>query len=212
METERILLVSLAPALNGYDRKAAVNLYGRLLERASGISLVESATIARVVPFSGTGLSFGPVLGGVVSQGEGVASDCNLVGPDYFRVLGIELVRGRDFRASDREGSPRVAVVNETLASRLWPGSDPLGQTIRLGRQAELWAVVGVARDSRYRSATEPARPFLYLPAFQLASPLLAGQFPELTLHIRTSGNPLALARPLRAVLREMDPHLRSTT
>ncbi len=208
MRTDKVLLASLDPALNGYGEAAAKRLYARLLERITGMPGVESASMARDVPFSNSGTSFGPLLGGGLSEGAGIQSDCNLVGPAYFRTLGIEVVRGRDVRASDNEGSPRVAIVNQTLARRFWPAEDPLGKPIRFAGQNELWTVVGVARDSRYRSATEPARPLLYLPALQFSSPAFADQLPDFTLHVRTSGSPLGVFDSLQRVAREMDPDL----
>ena len=208
MRTDGLLLASLDPALNGYDEAAAKRFYQQLLERAGGLPGVESASFARLAPFSNSGMSLGPVRGGIRRDGPGLGSDCNLVGPDYFRTLGITVVRGREFGVTDREGAPRVAIVNETLARRLWPGADPLGQTMRLAGESGEWTVAGVARDSRYRSATEPPRPFLYLPALQFTSPVFSNRLPAFTLHLRVGGDPLGLVGPLRRLVREMDPNL----
>lgn len=209
MRTENVLLVSLDPALNGYTEAAAKSFYEQLLQRLETLPGVESATVARTVPFSNSGVSFGPVFGGVASREDGLRSDCNLVGPDYLRTSGIGLLRGRDFRAGDRPGAPRVVIVNETLAQRLWPGEDPLGRTLRVGDpQSEPWVVVGVAQDSRYRNATERTRPFLYLPALQFSSPVFSGSLPDFTLHVRTVGSPPAMLDLVRRAVRELDSHL----
>jgi predicted permease len=208
MRPNGLLLATLDPGLSGYDEAAAKRLYHQLLERAARLPGVESVSLARVVPFGNSGMSCGPVLAGVVRDGPGLASDCNLVGPDYFRTLGIGIARGRDFKVSDDERAPRVAVVNETLARKLWPGEDPVGRTIRFAGQPVEWTVIGEARDSRYRSATEPARPFLYLPALEFSSPVFASGLPDFTVHLRTSANATAVPDRFRRLVRELDPTL----
>lgn len=209
MKTENMLLLSLAPGLNGYQPAAARQLYEQLLERIGGLPGVVSVTTARIVPFSQRGMSFGWVYGDVVEQGEGLQADCNLVGPRYLGAMGIPLIAGRDFQGSDRDGAPRVTIINQALARRLWPNQNPLGRTLRFGKpDSEPWQIVGVAQDSRYRSATERVRPFYYLPADQFLMPGSTALILDRTLHIRTAGNPVALVAPVRQVVRDVDPRL----
>lgn len=80
------------------------------------------------------------------------------VGPDYFRTLNIPVRRGREFLSSDTRGSNKVAIVNETLAGRMWPGQEPIGKRFVNTYDKTQWTVVGVVRDTRYRDleATEP--------------------------------------------------------
>jgi predicted permease len=207
MATDTVLLASLDPGLDSYDHTNAQRFYSKLLERASTLPGVESASVALLAPFSNSGV-FMPLVGGVVRDAKGLASGYNLVGPDYLRTAGIEIARGREFGVQDREGSPRVVIVNETLALRLWPGEDALGRTVRLDGQADEWTVVGVARDSRYGSAFEAARPFYYLPLFQFSSRLFSYRAPDFTLHLRIAASSADVVGPLRRLVRELDPNL----
>jgi len=126
----------------------------------------------------------------------------------------IDLRRGRRFRDSDREGAPRVAVVNELMARRLWPGQDPLGKRFRMQRTGDVWwEVVGVARDGKYFALFEPALPFFYVPAtqqyhsrrvLQVRSPLGADELikrVEREVRALDPGMPLAEARMMEDAL-----------
>jgi putative ABC transport system permease protein len=120
------------------------------------------------------------------------------VSVDFFRTLGAPLRRGRFFSSEDRPGVPRVAIVNEALARRSWPGQDPLGRRFKLGpRDAEgVWyTVVGVVGDMRRQGQEREALP-------QIFEALAQNPPPTGDLYIRTSSDdPLALAGALRAAV-----------
>jgi predicted permease len=130
-----------------------------------------------------------------------------VVTPDYFRTMGIPIVRGRGFSDGDRLGSPSVAVINETAAQLLWPDADPLGHTLtigtRLGQGGEPGGglVVGVARGIRDFGPTGPIRPTIYL---------AHSQFPIdfLTVTLKGRTDSAALVEPARALLASIDPNL----
>ena len=129
-------------------------------------------------------------------------------GPDYFRTMGIPLVRGRGFLESDRDGAPLVTVVSEAAARRLWPGQDPIGKRFRFGLgeatdSTEWWTVVGVARDIRYRSLRD-ATPSLFLPARQS---MTQGNFAMRSAG-RTAADRDAVLAAIRRALNEVDPDL----
>src|SRR5262249_48727113 len=87
----------------------------------------------------------------------------NTVGPGYFGSLHIPLLRGRDFAETDQTSSPRVAIINETTARRLWPNDDPIGKRVSIGRTNQgLYEIIGVARDRAYRNLGEAPRAFLW--------------------------------------------------
>jgi len=122
----------------------------------------------------------------------------------YLGTIGIPVLRGRDFAPTDRRESPRVAIVNEALAERAWPGEDPVGKVIRFGSfdgSGPATEVVGVVRDARYRTIGETERhSMLYLPLSQ------SGNLRVTTLVRLGPGGPSPAA--LQAVVRELDPHL----
>ncbi len=106
------------------------------------------------------------------------------------------------FTASDRTGAPEVAIVNETLAKRAWPGEDPIGRTLLYddgGTGGRPLQVVGVARDAKYRSIGEEPRSFIYVPMAQ-------HYFPEFWVMIRATGRTLLPA--VRDLVHQIDPNL----
>jgi predicted permease len=130
-----------------------------------------------------------------VSSGNATATaNGDLTGPGFLRTLETHLIRGREFTSRDAGESPKVAVVNQTLATRLWPGQDAVGQTIML-RQGSAPAtsvqIVGIARDAKYHSVWEQSEAHLYLPILQSE---LAGEY----LVVRTQGRPEELSVDLR--------------
>jgi predicted permease len=125
------------------------------------------------------------------------------VTPEYFQTLGVRLIKGRTFTDRDREGQPRVIVINEMAAQRLWPGEDPIGKRLRLsdiydGNGGE---VIGVVADVRYRQIEAGMMPDAYL-SFQQA-PL-----PNGFMFIRTNGDIAATSATIRSVLRGLDGDL----
>jgi predicted permease len=127
----------------------------------------------------------------------------NGVGPGHFKTLQIDLVAGRDFTFQDTSAAPRVAIVNEALARRFWPGRSAIGQRLRpSGHDGESIEVVGVARDSKYVTVgEEDQRPFLY-------QPLAQAYAPQPAILVRAAGEPGSVVPTLRQVVREMDPGL----
>ena len=108
----------------------------------------------------------------------------NVVSEGYLEAMGIPVVRGRGFHPSDAGTSTRVAIVSRSLATRLWPNADPIGRTLMSMSRLE---VVGVVPDTVYLSATErDPRPFFYVPLAQ-------NYEAAVTLHVRTTGDPLAI-------------------
>jgi predicted permease len=125
----------------------------------------------------------------------------NVVGQRFFETTGAALLRGRVFDRRDRTGAQRVAVINETMARKLWPTSDAIGRRFRFGRNGNWVDVVGVARDGKYVMLGEEPRAYFYLPVSQqYRSPM--------TLIVRSGSDPQALVKPLQSLLHQMDPDL----
>jgi putative ABC transport system permease protein len=140
--------------------------------------------------------------GGIPGANDGYASTpFTIVGPRFLETTGGLLVRGRGLERADGEHSPRVAMINETMARRLWSGPNAIGRRFRVGRDGEWVEVVGVVRDGKYVMLGEEPRPYFYLPLAQrYQSPV--------TLLVRTAGDPAALMPPLERLLRELDRDL----
>jgi macrolide transport system ATP-binding/permease protein len=176
------------------------DLTGRLLERVRNHPGVVSADISATVPLSFDHNRLGIAVHGYVRPDgkRSTSIDFNVVGPDYFRTLGIAFIAGEPWPAKD--SAPKALVVNETFARRFWPDEQAVGQTVEiLGRG--FVTVAGVVRDHAYYEIGEPPRPFMYVPA-ALGPP---GSF---TVHVRTSQHPEAVMKELRTSMASVDPRL----
>lgn len=168
---EHVLLFSVNPNIIGY--KDVVPLYEQLLNRIRAIPGVRSATLSVREPLS-TSASSTPVRvqGPAAHQGEDLSSvNIEPVGPDYFRTMQIPLLRGRDFSWNDRDGAPRVAIVNESMARHYFGDADPIGRFISIPgyRGDASWIrIVGEAQDVKVHDLREPATFMLYQPVLQV--------------------------------------------
>ena len=166
---ERGLLLETDPSLAGYDEGQGRAVYRDLLPRLRALPGVDAVSMASMVPFGAFAESRGVVPVGADDQG-GRAASFTLVADDYFRALGLSMLRGREFTRAEAEGggSPAV-IVDETLARALWPNADPLGQAVRLHRRngelGDVLTVVGVAPGRRSQIFDQQPTPHVYLPA-----------------------------------------------
>jgi predicted permease len=189
--------VDLAP--HGYDEERARQFHATLLERVRSLPGIESAALAAWPPMSGNSWT-----GSIRDAARGDDADpvnvsFGYVGSGYLETVRIPLVAGRDFGPADLPGSPRVAIVNQTLAGRLWPNASPVGQRIRSG-ETEL-EVIGVARDGRYHTFTEEPVAYMY-------SSLDQRPFAGATLHVRSRGDAAGTLLAVRRELAALDPNL----
>jgi predicted permease len=184
----------------GYDEARGRAFYEELLRRARALPGAEAASLAQVVPLGMNRLRRGlDVEGYTPAPGEEMEFGVNAVSADYFRTLGIPLVRGRAFEERDRAGAAPVAIVNQSFARRFWPGVDPIGRRIVTGDVVR--EVIGVARDAKYVSLGEQPGPHHYLPWAQAYEA-------DMVLQVRTTGDPRALLPVLAALARGIDPDL----
>jgi predicted permease len=172
--------------------------FDELMARVQRLPGLESAALARVVPL--TREREGGRVWRLGEQGDdrAITVSRNFVSPDYFRVLQIPVLRGRVFDERDRAGAQPVAIVNETMARRTWPGQDPVGQLLQ-GRTGRPLRVVGLVRDTKYRTIGEESTPFVYISAAQTNEPIMR-------VLLRSSGE--RLLPQVRAIVAEMNPNL----
>jgi len=200
---ERALTVPINLGLLRYDEAKGEDFYRNLLARVEAQPGVEGASLVR---FAQLGFSHAQyqvfVEGGGGQTEDGTDTGFNVVGPKYFRTMETSLVRGRDFTESDRKGAPGVVVLNETLAAMLWPGADALGRRVSVnGPEGPFLEVVGVVRDGKYRSLGETPQPYIY-------QPVLQSYDPKMTLVVRTTGAPRAIAPAVREQIRSLEANL----
>ena len=126
----------------------------------------------------------------------------NVVTPGYFRMIGIQLLSGRDFIDADRQGSPAVGVINEEMARRLFAGREPVGQQFLLKWKPEAMVeVIGVVRDGRFQNYRSAPEPTVYIPLAQRF-------FPDMNLEVRAASNPLELANEVQREIAVIDKDL----
>jgi putative ABC transport system permease protein len=186
------------------DGAAAQRFFENALRRIDALPGVERAAFVNVLPFSTYNRGTTIVADGQppVEPGREPQTDYRVVTPGYFRTLEIPMVEGRGFSDGDREGTLLVAIVNRTLARRLFGKRDPIGSRVRLGGAAsdEPWrTIVGIVGDVQHWQLTDRPAPEVYVPMAQAPGPMMM-------LAARVEGDPEAIAGPARAAIRAVDP------
>jgi predicted permease len=203
-----------------YTRAQGREFYRRVIDRVELIPGVRSASVARIAVLTGVGRVTTVIIEGRPdsgnrgqSEGTGVSTSAgqtamaNVIGPDLFATLGIPLVRGRDFTSTDTETTPLVAIVSESMAKHFLPGEDPIGKRFstgcsRSGNPRGDWVeIVGLVRDSKYASLSEPDRPVIYMP---LAQRHETGVTP----YVRASGALGPVVAQIRREIQAIEPNL----
>ena len=182
------------------SQSARDGFFASLLDRTKALPGVAAATFASAPPLDDDPTAFTFSRPGV-SDSRDLRADFRLVGADYFTILGIPMVRGRPFDATDGRTSPRVAIVSQSLSRYAWGETDPVGQRIDMPFGGEA-TVVGVAGDVRTRGlGGDPART-VYVPALQ-------GGFNFMTVVVRSRNpDPGLLVPEIRSLVRELDASL----
>ncbi|HSK21058.1 MAG TPA: ADOP family duplicated permease [Longimicrobiales bacterium] len=170
----------------------------RMLERVQAVPGVTAATLSFCTPYMGC--SSTPLYLDATSPPDAPVVGRHYVAPDHFRTFGIPLLRGRGLTADDREGRPRVAVINETAARTFWPGEDPIGKRVRFGSGGgfaspdSLTEIVGVVGDVVYGNPRDPIEPDFYTSYLQFT-------WPRAIVTARAAGDPLTLVPALRSAV-----------
>jgi predicted permease len=199
---DQVLIAGLRIGMNGYTEPTGKIFYAQLEERLAQMPGVESVALSSWFPlgFEGGPMHTIAVPGHDRQPGEDSTVPFSIVSPRYFATMKIPLLTGRDFTALDDDKAQKVAIINETMAQRYWPGQDPLGRKFKAAWR-EL-TVVGVARNGKYRFLNEAPRAFFYTPYRQGIWDLNLG------LCLRTTGNPASLGIALQKAIHDVDPRV----
>jgi len=199
---DRALLAPIDLGLLRYGKTEGRVFYTDLLARIQAQPGVEQATLVRFPQMGSSFAQFQVHAEGSDGASEGMSTGFNVVGPNYFKTMGTALLRGREFTEADREGATGIAILNETLAARLWPNEDVLGKRLSVtGPKGPFLEVVGVVRDSKYQTLGETPHSYVYLPLEQSYDP-------KMTLVVRTTSEPRALAPVVREQIRALNANL----
>jgi putative ABC transport system permease protein len=203
----RILTFDFSLPSAKYKEDAQITAFQeQLTERVASLPGAERAALIDTLPLSGGSgnIASFQIEGRPDLPPEQVQdAEYRVVSPDYFDVMGVSVVRGQLFTERDRAGGTAVAVVNEAMARRYWPGEDPIGKRINLGNPDKSpWrAIVGVVRDIRHDGLDKEPYPQMYSPV---------AQFPRrgMTLVARASADPASLVPAVRRELSSLDKDL----
>ena len=197
IKVQGLLVFGITPQRSA-DTAQNLIFYRNLLDRLRMLPGVESSTVMENRLGSGWSDNNNAVVDGVERSFKEAPVRSNNVGPDYFHVLGVPVVLGREITDADAAASPRVVVVNETFVKKLLPNTNPLGH--QLGGGKHPYTIVGVVKDSKYTKVDEEAQAMAYYPYTQ------SGGIGHMEVELRTERQPLALLSSIRLMVRNLDP------
>jgi predicted permease len=204
---DHMLHVRMTPNWAGYDRRRAKNFFQELDSRVRSWPEVRAASYSFTLPLN------------PITPGRSVRIDgqplkpgqqlpivgCNFIDENYFSAMQIPILAGRNFRRSDSETAPQVAIINQTMAQKFWPNENPIGRRFTSGLVGSetSWEVVGVVKDGKYLLVFEPPLPFFYTPIEQDHTSQSMR-----VLELRTSVPPEALRARLEREIYSLDPEM----
>jgi predicted permease len=204
--SDDVTLVALPLPQSKYtDGGQQAAFYQRLVEGVRQRPEIASAAILFPSPLEGRSANGGYSVEGEPApapRADRPRASIGAVSPDYFRTMGIPIVRGRDFTERDREPAPAVVIVNSMLARRHWPGADPIGKRVRFGEGRDDWMeIVGVVGDSRNVGLDAAPTPLVYIPYHNFPLPFMS-------IVARSSAGPGVVASIVRDRVKQLDPEL----
>ena len=202
-DSTNLLMFNVNPSVNRYDADRSARVFRQVLERMSSLPGVRASALTRTMLLSGSTSTSSMWKQGQTSQTAAEEEMYMMdVSSTFFATMGIPIQRGRGFNDHDDVNAPKVAILNEASARKLFPDGDVLGR--RIGGSFEKsneFEIVGVVRDTKYASVRDPGPPTMYRCALQ-------GPARSLNVVLRTAGDPLAMSETVRAAMREVDPTL----
>jgi putative ABC transport system permease protein len=207
-KADHVLTAFVSLPLSKYPkREEQTAFFDRLLERLRNVPGVSAAGIVTDIPLYG-GSSTGFDVDGRPEAAPGTRpmTDYRLINSDYFSAMGMKLVKGRAFSRYDTEDAPGVVIINETMVARFFAGEDPIGRRLDLsGNPKDVREIVGVVGDVRNYGVDAEVKPEVYVPFLQSAPGYLSSVVSALTIVVRSSIEPTALAAALREQVQALD-------
>jgi predicted permease len=200
---DHTLMMSMDLGLQGYTEERGQQFYKQLTERIRSLSGVRDAAISANVPMGTENSLVNIFPDGLATEDKSKTETSfnDMVQPNYFRTAGTPVIQGREFTEGDSATAPKVAIINDTFAKKIWPGQDPIGKTFRTEKNGPSIQVVGLTRTGKYLFLYEPPQPFVYFPIGQRYSSTAS-------LFVYSQGDPQQLASAVRDQIRQMDSGL----
>ncbi len=200
-QPEHVLSFRVAlPGTSYPENSHRIAFFARLLERLEALPNVTAAGMTQALPMRGDYVLTFTIQGQPAPKpNEGPSANYRVATPNYFKTLGIPLLRGRAFTVRDGEKSPKVALVDQKFADRHFPDRDPIGQGIDIGNGTDgFYEIVGVVGNIRDASLESIPAPTMYVPFDQ-------APFSGMSVVVRTAGEPTALAASVRQTIQGID-------
>jgi predicted permease len=204
---ENVMTMRLSLPEARYSIAQTAALYHQLQDRVRGLPGVEAVAIVNQLPMTDVAANASFDVEGRPSNTDINVADTQIISPDYFRAMGISLMRGRFLNDEDARLPPASVMVNQTLASKVWAGTDPIGKRIRLGPNYPWLSVVGVVADIKNHGSNVATKPEMYFlltdQPFQIWVDLRS-----MTLVVRAVSEPAQMVSAIRGQLKQLDPEL----
>ncbi len=203
---DHLMTFSLDASLARYREPALRAFYRRVADEVAAVPGVSAVSFAELAVLTESEETSNFTFEATGHAGEDLQVAENWIGPGFLSTLGVPLLVGREIAAADRAGGARVAVVNESLARKIYGNANPLGRRLGHGSGPGTrmdTTIVGVVRDAKYDNLRDGGRPFLYFPYAQKP-----GNLGPATFYVRTRSAPAALGPVLGGVVRRLDPDL----
>ncbi|HUQ80612.1 MAG TPA: FtsX-like permease family protein, partial [Gemmatimonadaceae bacterium] len=200
----------LVPATRAPDLAAGTRTYRAIRDAVAQIPGVTSSALTSSVPLGASIRSGVGAEGEPMTDGSRLITEVRMVTPKYFETLKIRMLGGRDFTTGDDAGAPNVAIINETMAQKFWPGQQAIGKRIEGmdPSHRHFMEVVGVIADPRNISLEQTPVPEYYIP-FEQTPPALWGSLQaSMVIVARTAPNPATMNRAIRSAVDAVDPSL----
>jgi predicted permease len=198
-DVEHLAVLSFDLGAQGYTTERGRQMQQRVLERATSVPGVQSASLASTIPLFAGGFARTVFLEGqdTSDRRSGRLVQITIASPRHLETLGIPLLRGRPLSEVDQPSTPAAVVINETMAKKFWPDQDAIGRRFKFFGQDQFEQVVGIAKDSKYNFIGEDPTPHIYQATTQVYQP-------QVSLFVKAA-QPPAVVGTIRGEVQQLD-------